>query len=96
MNDSFRCSEWGPEAAEALAREVRSFKVPGGKEGKSLTLGDYIDRTPKHLMSKVMLEDIVFKTWFGGRTVLMGDGRCLRFVQKKKKSMKVGSDEEKN
>ncbi|KAF9376060.1 hypothetical protein CPB97_011064, partial [Podila verticillata] len=73
MNDSFRCSEWGPEAAEALAREVRPFKVPGGKDGKTLTLGDYIDRTPKHLMSKVMLEEIVFKTWFGGRTVLMGD-----------------------
>ncbi|KAF8982019.1 hypothetical protein BGZ52_002274 [Haplosporangium bisporale] len=73
MNDSFRCSEWGPEAAEALAREARPFKVPGGKDGKTLTLGDYIDRTPKHLMSKVMLEEIVFKTWFGGRTVLMGD-----------------------
>ncbi|KAG0086699.1 hypothetical protein BGZ92_007948 [Podila epicladia] len=33
-NDSFRNSEWGLEAAEALAREVRPFKVPGGKDGK--------------------------------------------------------------
>ncbi|KAG0024980.1 hypothetical protein BGZ82_010279 [Podila clonocystis] len=72
-NDSFRCSEWGPEAAEALAREVRPFKVPGGKDGKVLTLGEYVDRTPRHLMAKVMLEEIVFDTWYGGRTVLMGD-----------------------
>ncbi|KAF9308733.1 hypothetical protein BG003_010692 [Podila horticola] len=72
-NDSFRNSEWGPEAAEALAREVRPFKVPGGKDGKVLTLGDYIDKTPKDLMSKVMLEEIVFDTWYGGRTVLLGD-----------------------
>ncbi|KAF9309608.1 hypothetical protein BG003_009547 [Podila horticola] len=39
-NDSFRNSEWGPEATEALAREVRPFKVLGGKDGKQLTLGD--------------------------------------------------------
>ncbi|KAG0336806.1 hypothetical protein BG000_006129 [Podila horticola] len=72
-NDSFRNSEWGPEAAEALAKEVRPFKVPGGKDGKVITLGDYIDKTPAHLMSKVMLEEIVFDTWYGGRTVLLGD-----------------------
>ncbi|KAG0336807.1 hypothetical protein BG000_006130 [Podila horticola] len=72
-NDSFRCSEWGPEAAEALAREVRPFKIPGGKDGNVLTLGAYIDKTPKQLMAKVMLEEIVFDTWYGGRTVLLGD-----------------------
>ncbi|KAF9025679.1 hypothetical protein BGZ52_008853 [Haplosporangium bisporale] len=72
-NDSFRNSEWGSEAAEELAREVRVFKVPGGKDGKVLTLGDYIDKTPSHLMSKVMLEEIVFSTWHGGRVVLLGD-----------------------
>jgi hypothetical protein len=78
-NDSFRNSEWGSEAAEALAREVRVFKVPGGKDGKVLTLGDYIDKTPKDLLAKVMLEEIVFDTWFGGRTVLLGDGMCIRW-----------------
>ncbi|KAG0011321.1 hypothetical protein BGZ82_003050 [Podila clonocystis] len=72
-NDSFRNSEWGPEAAEALAREVRPFKIPGGRDGKQLTLGEYVDRTPSHSMSKVMLEEIVFDTWYGGRTVLLGD-----------------------
>ncbi|KAF9300742.1 hypothetical protein BG003_003086, partial [Podila horticola] len=72
-NDSFRNSEWGPEAAEALAREVRVFKVPGGKDGKVRTLGEYVDKTPREYMSKVMLEEIVFDTWYGGRTVLLGD-----------------------
>ncbi|KAF9367237.1 hypothetical protein CPC16_006766, partial [Podila verticillata] len=61
-HDSFRNSEWGPEVAEALAREVRVFKVPGGKDGKELTMAEYIDRTPSDLMSKVMLEEIVFDT----------------------------------
>ncbi|KAG0342755.1 hypothetical protein BG000_001615 [Podila horticola] len=53
--------------------EVRHLKVPGGKGGKRLTLGDYIDRSPKEYFAKVMLEEIVFNTWFGGRTVLIGD-----------------------
>jgi len=48
QNDPFRCSEWGPEAAEALAREIRVFKVPVGKDGKVRTFGEYVDRTPKH------------------------------------------------
>ncbi|KAG0349977.1 hypothetical protein BG005_010496 [Podila minutissima] len=74
-NDSFRNSQWGPEAAEAMAKEVRHFKVPGGKDGIVLTLGSYLDRTPKNLITKVMLEEIVFSTWYGGRTVLIGDGK---------------------
>ncbi|KAG0090463.1 hypothetical protein BGZ93_007368 [Podila epicladia] len=73
QHDSFRNSEWGPEAAEAMCKEVRDFKVPGGREGKVTTIGDLIDRTPKHLISKVMLEEKIFHTWFGGRTVLLGD-----------------------
>ncbi|KAG0339453.1 hypothetical protein BG000_002085 [Podila horticola] len=89
-NDSFRNSEWGPEAAEALAREVRVFKVPGGKDGKVLTLGEYVDRTPQGTMSKVMLEEIVFDTWYGGRTVLLGDGKqsalCVLFSKSQRRS----------
>jgi len=75
QNDSFRNSQWGPEAAQAMAKEVRDFKVPGGREGHILTLGDYLDKTPKNLISKVMLEEIVFDTWYGCRTVLVGDGK---------------------
>ncbi|KAF9375488.1 hypothetical protein CPB97_011415 [Podila verticillata] len=73
QNDAFRNSEWGPEAAEAMCKEVRHFKLPSGEDGKSLTLGDLIDKTPMDLISKVMLEEKVFDTWYGGRTVLLGD-----------------------
>ncbi|KAG0342028.1 hypothetical protein BG000_007221 [Podila horticola] len=72
-NDSFRASELGPEAAQAMCKEVRNFKIPGGRDGKGLTLGVLIDRTPKDLISKVMLEEKLFDTWHGGRTVLLGD-----------------------
>ncbi|KAG0087222.1 hypothetical protein BGZ92_007499 [Podila epicladia] len=71
MNDAFRNSEWGPEAAEQMCKEVRDFAIPGG-DG-NLTMTDLIDNTPKHLISKVMLEEKVFDTWYHGRTVLIGD-----------------------
>ncbi|KAG0342027.1 hypothetical protein BG000_007220 [Podila horticola] len=56
-NDSFRNSEWGPEAAEAMCKKVRDLKVPGGKDGHILTIGELIDNTPKERISKVMLEE---------------------------------------
>ncbi|KAF9401088.1 hypothetical protein BGZ94_005316 [Podila epigama] len=68
-NDTFRTTEWGPESAEAFAREVREFKLPGLCNGQPRTLGDYVDRTPPEFMSKVMLEEIVFQTWYGGRAM---------------------------
>ncbi|KAG0014517.1 hypothetical protein BGZ82_001735 [Podila clonocystis] len=72
-DDKFCNSEWGQEATEAMCNEVRAYKVPG-KDGRVLTLGDYIDRTPKELIVKVMLEEKVFDTWYCNRTVLLGDG----------------------
>ncbi|KAF9931287.1 hypothetical protein FBU30_010516 [Linnemannia zychae] len=71
-NDSFRNSEWGPEAAGAMCEQVRDFPIIAGGD-KKLTVGDLIDWTPKDLISKVMLEEKVFKTWHGCRTVLLGD-----------------------
>ncbi|KAF9416472.1 hypothetical protein BGZ94_010212 [Podila epigama] len=72
-NDAFRNSEWGWEAAEAMAKEVKEFKIPGLRNGKPMTLGDYVDNTPLEQMAKVMLEEIVFDTWHNGRAVLIGD-----------------------
>ncbi|KAG0092546.1 hypothetical protein BGZ92_009443 [Podila epicladia] len=72
-DQSFCLDEWGPEATEAMCEEVRTFKVPGGKGDKVLTIGDYIDRTPKDLISKIMLEEKVYETWSNGRAVLLGD-----------------------
>ncbi|KAF9335153.1 hypothetical protein BG006_000754 [Podila minutissima] len=70
-NDAFRNSEWGPEAAEQMCKQIGHFPVPGGN-GK-LTMKDLIDRTPKDLISKVMLEEKLFDTWYYRRTDLLGD-----------------------
>jgi len=78
-NDVFRNLEWGPEAAEAMCKQVRHLKVPGGKDGNDWTIGDIIDQTPKEFISKVMLEEKLFSTWYGGRTVLIGDGKSFMF-----------------
>lgn len=66
-------SEWGPHAAQTMCDQTRDFPIPFGN-GK-LTLGDMYDRTPKDKISKVMLEEKIFKTWYHGRTVLLGDGK---------------------
>lgn len=71
-NDFFRNSEWGPEAAEAMCKEVSDFPVARN----NMTLGDLFDRTPKDMISKVMLEEKLFDTWSGGRIVLLGDGKA--------------------
>ncbi|KAI1317162.1 hypothetical protein EDD11_008953 [Mortierella claussenii] len=61
-------AEWGPEANEAMIKEFADLPCPWG--GKMI---DVIDMTPKHLISKVFLEEKVFDTWHHGRTVLLGD-----------------------
>jgi len=72
-HDTFRSSELAPEAAEVMANTVRDFPIPdGGKSGR--TLGHLTDKTDKDLISKVTLEEMVYRTWYGGRTVLLGDG----------------------
>ncbi|KAF9358287.1 hypothetical protein BGX26_002086 [Mortierella sp. AD094] len=43
------------------------------------TVGDLIDNTERHLIYKVMLEERIFRTWHGGRTVLIGDA-CHKSV----------------
>ncbi|KAG0349381.1 hypothetical protein BG004_007008 [Podila humilis] len=76
-HDSFRNSEWGPEAAEAMCKQVRHFKVPGGKDGNVLTLGDYFDRTPPGLISKVMLEEKLNPAGAAGALSAMHDAVAL-------------------
>lgn len=62
-----------------MCKQVRDFKVPIEHGGGIVTIGDLIDRTPKGRISKVMLEEKVFDTWFNGRIVLLGDGRLYLF-----------------
>ncbi|KAG0246568.1 hypothetical protein B0O80DRAFT_524417 [Mortierella sp. GBAus27b] len=68
MNDNFRSTEWGPEAAESMCNQVRNLRLR-----ENLVLGDLIDKTPKNVICKVMLEEKIFRTWMYGRTVLIGD-----------------------
>ncbi|KAG0309245.1 hypothetical protein BGZ97_013123 [Linnemannia gamsii] len=51
--------------------DTRGIAIPG--RSGDMALGDLMDLTPKELMSKVMLEEKVFETWYSGRTVLLGD-----------------------
>ncbi|KAI7817028.1 hypothetical protein BC939DRAFT_467185 [Gamsiella multidivaricata] len=67
-DQAFRNSEWGPEANDAMLKEFYEEPCPWG--GK---MGDVFDATPKDLISKVFLEEKLFKTWYHSRTVLIGD-----------------------
>ncbi|KAF9584215.1 hypothetical protein BGW38_007208 [Lunasporangiospora selenospora] len=67
-DEAFRSSEWGPESGEGLIKEISQFKTPHG------TMGEIVGVTPRESISKVLLEDKLFQTWHGGRTVLIGDG----------------------
>ncbi|KAG0253777.1 hypothetical protein BG011_006157 [Mortierella polycephala] len=67
-HNTFRSTEWGPEASGAMCDEVRDFPIR-----KGMTMGYLIDRTPKEVICKVVLEEKLFQTWTSGRTVLMGD-----------------------
>ncbi|KAF9147810.1 hypothetical protein BG015_010490 [Linnemannia schmuckeri] len=68
--DSFRFSEWGPHAAKEMADYVRHLSNPFLEGG---TLGDVIDHTPMELVSKIMLEEKFFESWYEDRVVLLGD-----------------------
>ncbi|KAF9155360.1 hypothetical protein BG015_010118 [Linnemannia schmuckeri] len=64
--------DWGLAATEAMSNEVRNYAIASG-DGKTMMLADLIDRTPKDQITKVMLEEKLFKTWYSGRVVLLGD-----------------------
>ncbi|KAG0221781.1 hypothetical protein BGX31_009564 [Mortierella sp. GBA43] len=64
----FRNSEWGPESIDAMYKEFEDKPCPWGG-----TMGDLFRDTPKDMISKVFIEEKVFKTWHHGRAVLIGD-----------------------
>ncbi|KAG0242794.1 hypothetical protein BGW41_003470 [Actinomortierella wolfii] len=64
---NFRFSDWDSETMDDLRSELDPLPlVIGG------TLGDLIGQSDS--ISRVMLEDRWFHTWYDGRTVLVGDG----------------------
>ncbi|KAF9353421.1 hypothetical protein BGX26_008807 [Mortierella sp. AD094] len=64
----FQNSEWAPELKDTTLDRYRDFPCPVGG-----TMGELFDATPKHLISKVVLEEKMFKTCHYNRTVLLGD-----------------------
>ncbi|KAG0278204.1 hypothetical protein BGZ95_004482 [Linnemannia exigua] len=71
-----KSSEWDPNAPQDMCDRVRNLACPYGG-----TLGDILDKTPKETISKVVLEEKFFTTWYHRRTVLLGDAchKCLPF-----------------
>ncbi|KAG0222140.1 hypothetical protein BGX31_009327, partial [Mortierella sp. GBA43] len=65
----FHNPEWEPESIEVVCKDFEDSPCPLGG-----TMGDIINDTPKLQISKVYLRERVFKTWYHGRTVLIGDG----------------------
>ena len=69
-----RGRDWYPETAVEICEDVRSFKCPYGG-----SVMDLIEATPKGLVSKVLLEEKMYRTWYNGRVVLVGDA-CHKIV----------------
>ncbi|KAF9161709.1 hypothetical protein BGX21_002052 [Mortierella sp. AD011] len=61
-------SEWAPEAKDTTLDRYRNFPCPVGG-----TMGELFDATPKDLISKVFIEEKMFKTCYNSRSVLIGD-----------------------
>ncbi|KAG0257472.1 hypothetical protein DFQ27_005083 [Actinomortierella ambigua] len=69
--DSSRSSiHWGPESPSEILAEAHQFKCPYSS-GSAL---DLIQATPLDRVSKVLLEEKMFESWYSGRVVLIGDG----------------------
>ncbi|KAG0044257.1 hypothetical protein BGZ83_010502 [Gryganskiella cystojenkinii] len=68
-SESFRLSEWDSETFRPDPELWSEFKT----DLEGLSMRDLIELTPPEAISKVMLEEKLFETWYHGRTVLMGD-----------------------
>ncbi|KAG0242650.1 hypothetical protein BGW41_003753 [Actinomortierella wolfii] len=55
---------------ESICERMKLRKNPFGYG----TYGDLVSATPSHLISKVYFEERGYRTWYAGRTVLVGDG----------------------
>ncbi|KAF9978882.1 hypothetical protein BGZ73_008884 [Actinomortierella ambigua] len=60
--EKFKNSEWAAEGAEGMMDKVRDLPTAFG-----FPLGYLFDNTPKDVISKVMLEEKIYKTWHHGQ-----------------------------
>ncbi|KAF9435170.1 hypothetical protein BGZ76_006775 [Entomortierella beljakovae] len=63
-----RGSGWNADTGESTIKPFRDLPSPVGG-----TMGELFDATPQELISKVYLEEKLFKTWHHGRIALVGD-----------------------
>ena len=61
-----------------MSSEVRLLPIPNGPPGSAL--GTLIDQTHKNLISRICFDERIFKTWFSGRVVLLGDGKSFSSI----------------
>ncbi|KAF8933083.1 hypothetical protein BGZ52_008639 [Haplosporangium bisporale] len=76
QGESSKVNIWRPEDIEEVLNAVKDYDCPyGGK------IGDLLDTTPPEQMYMYMSEERCWETWFGGRTVLLGDACHKGFYQ---------------
>ncbi|GJJ78424.1 hypothetical protein EMPS_10783 [Entomortierella parvispora] len=67
-SESFRVSDWDADAIKVDSELWQHCMTDLGA-----SIGDLINLTPPQAVTKVMLEERLFETWFYCRTVLIGD-----------------------
>lgn len=90
-NTNFKQSEFGPEAVDAVCGLIQDLELPWGG-----TLADLIECTQRDHMTKIMVEEKLFKTWHYGRVALIGEGEssfCCLFIDGLLKDEKNEGDE---
>ncbi|KAF8984263.1 hypothetical protein BGZ46_008436 [Entomortierella lignicola] len=73
QSDAFKNTDWGTESSDSINKDWRSFKLPLGVDESYITVGDLINASETENVTKVMLEEKLYTTWYHRRTVLMGD-----------------------
>ncbi|KAG0091885.1 hypothetical protein BGZ92_011468 [Podila epicladia] len=76
QGESSKVNIWRPEDIEEMLNAVKDCDCPYGGQ-----IGDLIDTTPPEQMYMHMSEERCCETWYGGRTVLLGDACHKGFYQ---------------
>ncbi|KAF9352022.1 hypothetical protein BGX26_010081 [Mortierella sp. AD094] len=73
QSEAFRSTDWGTQSCASTESDWWAFKVPLGQTGTCITIGDLISSTDNENVTKVLLEEKLYTTWYHRRTVLIGD-----------------------
>ncbi|KAF9433947.1 hypothetical protein BGZ76_008785 [Entomortierella beljakovae] len=68
QGEASRVYQWRQEEFDSMLEAVKNSECPYGGE-----VGDLIETTPPECMYLYMSEERLCETWYGGRTVLVGD-----------------------